>query len=136
MQVSPYLLFAGNCEAAFKYYAKVLDGTIEAMMTPEGTPAEAHMPAEWRKKILHASLRVGDQTILASDAPPGRQAPMSGFSVTLHFKTVADARRVFDAFADGGTSDMPFGPTFFAAGYGMVKDKFGTPWILISQTEG
>ncbi len=136
MNVEPYLLFTGNCEEALKHYAKVLNGTIEAMMTAEGTPAEPHMPADWKKKILHARLRVGDGAILASDAPPGRQSPMGGFNVTLNVKSVAEAKRIYDAFLDGGKSDMPFGPTFFAAGYGMVKDKFGTPWIIICQAEG
>ena len=70
MKVNPYLTFDGDCEEAFKVYEKVLGGKIVAMMTHRDTPAEAHVPAEWRDKILHARLVFGDNVLMASDAPP------------------------------------------------------------------
>jgi len=90
MKIQPYLLFRGNCEEAFKTYADVLGGKIVAMLPHEGSPAEAETPPEWRKKILHARLDIGDQMILASDAPPGRQSPMGGFSITLDVDSVGE----------------------------------------------
>jgi|SRR5579872_1762249 len=79
MQVNTYLNFNGNCEAAFKFYAEALSGTIDAMMPHEGTPAGAHVPADWRDKILHASSTVGSTVLMGSDAPPDRyQKPQGG----------------------------------------------------------
>jgi PhnB protein len=74
MRIDPYLFFEGNCEEAFKFYAKVLGGKIEAMLTHEGTPAAEHTPPEWLNKILHARLLVGDQALMASDAPPAAKS--------------------------------------------------------------
>ena len=130
MYVNPYLTFDGDCEAAFKVYAKVLGGKIVAMMPHEGTPAETHVPAEWRKKILHARLVFGDSVLMASDAPPGRFEKMQGFSVSLVMKDPAEAERIFNAFADGGTVRMPLGETFWAVKFGMLTDRFGTPWMV------
>ena len=72
MHVNPYLFFNGQCEAAFKFYAKVLGGKIEAMIPHEGTPAAEHVSPEWRSKIMHARLALGDRALMASDAPPER----------------------------------------------------------------
>ncbi len=79
MQMNPYLYFDGNCEAAFKFYEKVLGAKIDALMTHEGTPAAEQVPAEWRAKILHARLTIGDQVLMASDAPPGHYQKQGGF---------------------------------------------------------
>jgi PhnB protein len=130
MQMNPYLTFDGQCEAAFKFYQKCLGGKIEAMMPHEGTPAEEHVPPEWRKKIMHACLKVGDMVLMASDAPPGRFEPMKGFSVTLVTDDVAEAERVFGALSEKGTVQMPIQETFWAARFGMLVDRFGTPWMI------
>lgn len=82
MQLNPYLLFNGQCEAAFKFYQRCLGGKIEMMLTHEGTPMAKHVPPEWLKKILHSRLVVGDTVLMASDAPPDRYAAMKGFSVS------------------------------------------------------
>ena len=100
MQLNPYLTFDGRCEDAFKFYAKVLGGEIVAMIRHEGTPAEAHVPAEWRKKIMHARLIVDGEVLMGSDAPPDRSdGAMKGFSVTLSIDQPAEADRVFAAYA-------------------------------------
>lgn len=130
MQVNPYLMFNGNCEAAFTYYAKVLGGKIEMMMPHEGSPAAPHVPAEWQKKIMHAKLVVGDFVLMGSDAPPAYQEPMKGFSVSLGIETAAEAERIFKALADNGTVRMPLEKTFWAERFGMVTDQFGTPWMV------
>src|SRR5438552_13634706 len=107
MQLNPYLLFNGQCEEAFKFYAQCLGGKIEAMMTHAGTPAEAHVPAEWRNKIMHARLVVGGEVLMGSDVPPDRYEEPKGFSVSLQIKDPAEAERVFHALAEKGAVRMP-----------------------------
>ena len=130
MQLNPYLTFGGQCEAAFKFYEKVLGGKIEAMMPHEGTPAAEHVPPEWRNKIMHARLTVGDKVLMGSDAPPAHHEPMKGFSVTLGVDDPADAERIFHALAENGTVRMPIQQTFWAARFGMLMDQFGIPWMI------
>src|SRR6266550_4165167 len=122
MQLNPYLLFNGSCEAAFKFYEKVLGGRIDGMMTHADTPAENKVPAEWRDKILHARLIIGDAVLMASDAPPGHYEQPKGFSVSIQLKELADAERIFQALAEDGKVRMPFQKTFWSAGFGMCVD--------------
>ena len=130
MQLNSYLYFNGQCEEAFKFYAQVLGGKIDALLPHEGTPAEAHVPKEWHKKIMHARMTIGDQVIMASDAPPGHFHQPQGFSVAIQLKDTTQGKRIFDALAEGGKVTMPFAETFWAAGFGMLKDKFGIPWMV------
>jgi PhnB protein len=130
MRINPYLFFNGQCEAAFKYYAKCLGAKIEAMMTHEGTPAAGQVPSEWVKKIMHARLSLGDTLLMASDAPPGRYQKPQGFSVSLLVDTPQEAERVFNALADNGTVTMPIGETFWALRFGMLVDQFGIAWMI------
>ena len=130
MKLNPYLTFGGDCEEAFKVYEKVLGGKIVAMMPNEGTPAAEHVPAEWRKKIIHARLILDGVPLMGSDAPPDHYEPMQGFSVTLNIKEPAEAERVFNALAEGGSVRMPLGETFWAIKFGMLTDRFGTPWMV------
>ncbi len=131
MQMNPYLFFNGNCEAAFKFYEKALGGKIIAMMTHEGTPAEGQVPAEWRKKIMHARMSIGDVLLMASDAPPDHsEGAMKGFSVNISVDKPADAERIFSALAQNGSVKMPIAETFWAERFGMLVDQFGTPWMI------
>jgi len=130
MQLNPYLFFNGNCAAAFKFYEKCLGGKILMMMTHAESPAADQVAPEWREKIIHARMTVGDTTLMASDAPPGRQEEMKGFSVSLNVDTPTDAERIFKALATNGTVRMPMEQTFFAARFGMLVDQFGTPWMI------
>lgn len=136
MQVSAYLLFNGDCEAAFKFYEQCLGGRIEAMRTHAGTPAEQGVPPEWRDKILHARLIVGDKVLLGSDAPPGRYDKPQGFFVHLQMKDQAEAERIFQALAADGTVYMPMEGTFWAARFGMAVDRFGIPWMVQAERAG
>jgi PhnB protein len=130
MQVNAYLSFNGNCEAAFKFYAESLGGKIDALVPHEGTPAEAHVPAEWSKKILHASMTVGGTVLMGSDAPDDRYQKPQGFSVSLQTKTPEEAERAFQALSIGGSVRMPIQETFFATRFGMLVDQFGVPWMI------
>jgi PhnB protein len=130
MQLNPYLTFNGRCEEAFRFYEKVLGGKIEAMMSHAGSPMEQQVPPEWRSKIMHTRLRLGDEVLMASDAPPDRYQPMQGFSVTLGIEDPAEAERVFHALSERGTVQMPIQKTFWALRFGMFVDQFGTPWMI------
>jgi PhnB protein len=130
MHLNPYLYFNGNCEEAFKFYEKALDGKIEAMMTHAGTPAESQTPPEWRNKILHARLSVNGAILMASDAPPGRFSPQQGFSVSISLNEPKKGEQIFNALAEGGKIGMPYQKTFWSPGFGMLTDKFGIPWMV------
>ena len=130
MQVNPYLFYNGNCEAAFKHYAKVLGGEIEAMMPHEGTPAADHVPAEWQKKIMHAKMTIDGEVLMGSDAPPDHFKAPQGFSVSLQISDPAEAERKFAGLAEGGVITMPMEQTFWARRFGMCVDQFGIPWMV------
>ncbi len=130
MQLNSYLTFNGQCEAAFKFYEQCLGGKIVAMLTHAGTPAEEQVPSEWRNKILHARLSVGDSALMGSDAPPERYEEPRGFSVQLAIGDPLDAERIFHALAKNGTVRMPIQKTFWAARFGMLVDQFGIPWMF------
>lgn len=130
MQINTYLMFPGTCEEAFKLYAKVLGGKIEAMMPHAGTPAEAHTPPEWKNKIMHARLSVGDQVLMGSDSPPQYQSKPQSFSVSIGLNDPAEAERIYNALSEGGKVTMPLGQTFWARKFGMFEDRFGIPWMI------
>lgn len=130
MQANAYLLFNGQCEEAFNFYARCLGGTIKAMLPHEGTPAANHVPPEWRKKILHASLCLGEGALMGSDAPPGHQEKPQGFHVAIHVEQPAEAERIFQTLAEKGTLRMPIQETFWAVRFGMLVDQFGIPWLI------
>ena len=131
MQVNAYIVFNGDCREAFAFYAEVLGGTIEAMITHGETPASGSVDDSWQTKILHARLAVGDRAIMASDSPPqfDRVTP-SGFYVQLEIATPEEAERVFKAFAEGGAMRMPLEQTFWARRFGMLVDRFDIPWMI------
>src|ERR1035441_7123037 len=110
MYINAYLLFNGQCEEAFKFYEQCLGGKIEAMLPHTGTPAAEQVPPEWRDKILHARLVVGDQALMASDCPPDRYQEPKGFSVSLQLKDPAEAERIFHALAENCNVHIPTPP--------------------------
>jgi PhnB protein len=130
MRMNPYLFFKGDCESALKHYQKVLGGKITAMLPHAGTPAEEHVPKEWRSKIIHACLEADDFILMASDAPPGHQSDAKGFSVSINVDKPAEAERIFGALAEGGTVTLKLDETFFAQRFGMLVDRYGTPWMV------
>ena len=130
MQLNPYLMFSGNCETAFKFYERCLDGKIVAMMTYDGSPMADQAPPEWRNKIMHARLTVGDKVLMGSDAQPRCHEEPKGFSVTLGIDDPAEAERVFHALSEDGTVRMPIQETFWALRFGMLVDQFGIPWMV------
>jgi PhnB protein len=130
MQLNPYLSFNGQCEAAFKFYEQVLGGTITSMFTYTGTPMEANVPPDKRNQIMHASMQIGNCVLMGADTPEGRHATPSGFSVMLEPNSIEEAERIFNNLAEGGNVLMPLQSTFWAARFGMLADRFGTPWMI------
>lgn len=135
MKVNPYLIFDGQCEAALKLYEQVLSGKTVFKMTYGESPAAEHVPKEAHNRIIHAALSIGDQTILASDAPPGHYDEPKSVYVSLHVDNTADGRRIFNSLAENGKIQMPFEKTFWAAGFGQCIDRFGIPWMINCENE-
>jgi PhnB protein len=130
MQLNPYLSFDGQCEAAFRFYEQALGGKIVAMMTFADTPMAQQTPPEMRGKIVHARLVAGDVVLMGSDASSERYEKPQGFSVILTIDEPDEAERVFHALAADGTATMPIQETFWARRFGMLTDRFGTPWMV------
>ncbi|HSF74092.1 MAG TPA: VOC family protein [Microcoleus sp.] len=130
MQSNIYLFFDGECEAAFKFYEQCLGGKIDEMMTYGDAPMSEEIPSEQRDRIMHANLTVGAMVLMGSDTPPdGFQKPQ-GFSVNLQFDDLVEAERIFQKLAENGTVKMPFQETFWSTRFGMLVDRFGTPWMI------
>jgi PhnB protein len=129
--VTAYLFFNGRCEEALEFYKRTLGAQVEAMMrnaeSPEPPPPGMKAPPE---KILHSSLRIGDTVLLASDGMSEGQTDFRGFSLSITAKDQEDAKRIFNALADGGQVQLPLGPTFWSPCFGMVSDKFGLGWMV------
>ena len=130
-KIHAYLSFDGNCAEAMRFYERVLNGKLEALLKNSETPAAPHVPAGNEDRIMHAYLEFDGGALMAGDAMAGeRYAGIQGVSITLSYEDTAEARRVFDALSGGGSVTMPWSPTFWAESFGMVRDRFGVPWIV------
>jgi PhnB protein len=130
VKANAYLNFDGNCAEAFRFYEKALGGKELHIMTHGDMNPNA--PAEGRDTVLHVHLMLGETEIMASDAPPSGYTKPQGLHVALNVDSPADADRVFNALAAGGQITMPIDETFFAHRFGMVVDRFGTPWMIVA----
>jgi PhnB protein len=130
MKLNPYLAFDGRCREAFEFYQKELGGHISFIQTIGESPMASSMPPEAYGRIMHVTLQIGDQVLQGADAPPGQFTKPAGFCVAAHFDDFAEGERAFNALAQHGKVQMPFQSTFWAKGFGMLIDQFGTPWIL------
>jgi PhnB protein len=130
-QLNAYLTFDGTCAEAMRAYERVLGGKLEAMFTYSDSPMAGQVPPGSEKRIMHARLVLDGGVLMASDSMPGHPyAGMKGFSLSLIFPDVAEARRVFDALAEGGQVNMPLQKTFWTEIFGALVDRFGTPWMI------
>lgn len=136
-KTNPYLMFDGNCREAMQAYERILGGKMQAMMTFAEAPPDSGMPAGSENRIMHACLGYDGGLLMASDCMQGMQhEPMQGMFVTATYPDAASARRAFDALADGGRQIMPMAKTFWSDAYGMLVDRFGTPWMVMTETQG
>lgn len=133
MVIQPYLFFDGRCEEAIAFYQEALGAEVEMLMrfkeSPE-PPACDGLPADAGDKVMHASLRIGGTTVMASDGSCGGQPRFAGFSLSLTVADAAAADRAFAALSADGTVQMPLGPTFFSPRFGMLIDRFGVSWMI------
>ena len=130
MQLNPYLLFNGDCESALKFYEQLLGGKIEFQTKYAGSPAAEMAPPDWGDKILHATMKIDSNYIMAADAPPGHYEKPQGFSVSIAVNDRDKGESIFNALSEGGKVVMPFAKTFWASGFGMCVDRFGIPWMV------
>jgi PhnB protein len=133
MQVQPYLFFNGRCEEAIEFYRRVLGAEVTMLMrykeSPDPPPA-GMLPPGSENKVMHASLRIGETTVLLSDGRCSGKLDFQGFSLSITVPDVAIADRMFSALADGGHVNMPLNKTFFSPRFGMITDRFDVEWMV------
>lgn len=130
MKMHAYLMFDGQCEAAFKRYAEIFGGNLE-MMRYADSPEDMEVPAEYQQRVMHVCLTVGDQLLMASDNLP--QYPYEGIkgcSVSLQVDNVPEAERLYEALSAGGSVQMELQATFWATRFAMLTDRFGVSWMI------
>ena len=125
-----HLHFKGNCSEAFEFYAATFGGRIVFSMTYGEAPGAHQASPEVREQIIHARLDLGDEFLLGCDVTPDRYEKPQGFNLMANADQPADAERLFRILSEGGTITMPIGETFWAQRFGMVTDRFGTPWMI------
>ncbi|MFH0350451.1 MAG: VOC family protein [Chromatiales bacterium] len=134
MLVQPYLFFDGRCEDAIEFYRKALDAEVEMLMrfkdSPE-PPQPGMVPPGSENKVMHASFRIGDTSVMASDGYCTGKPSFQGFTLSLTVGDEAEAERYFNVLADGGKVNMPLAKTFFSPSFGMVADRFGVSWMVL-----
>jgi PhnB protein len=133
MQVQPYLDFSGRCEEAIEFYKKALGAKVEMLMRFKDAP-QGSMPdcgPVVKDKIMHAALKIGDTTVMASDGRMQGKPAFQGISLSLDLKSRDDAERTFKALSEGGQVQQPLIETFFSPAFGMVADRFGVSWMVL-----
>lgn len=134
MQVNPYLFFDGRCDEAMEFYRQALGAEVTTLMrfkdSPE-PPRPGMVPPGAENKVMHASFRIGDTTVMASDGRCMGQPSFEGFALTLTLPDEAEADRLFAALGEGGQVQMPLTTTFFSPRFGMVADRFGVSWMIL-----
>jgi PhnB protein len=140
MQIQPYLFLDGRAEEAAEFYTKALGAKVETMLrfkdgpVPEGGEgcAGATLPPGSENKVMHLALRIGETLVMASDGSCLGQPEFKGFSLTIEGANDEETKRLFDALGDGGQVQQPLTPTFFTSSFGMVADRFGVSWMVLT----
>jgi PhnB protein len=130
MHIEPYLFFNGRCDEAIEFYRRALGAEVTMVMRFKESPDPASIPPGSEDKVMHASLRIGETTVLASDGHSQGKPSFQGFSLSLTASNDAQVERIFAALAEGGQVQMPPAKTFFSSRFGMVADRFGVPWMV------
>src|SRR5919106_490253 len=133
MQVQPYLFFNGRCEEAVEFYRGALGAKVEMLMRYKDSPdppPPGMVPPGSENKVMHASLRIGDTTVMASDGHARGRPSFQGFSLSITVPDEAQAEKTFTALAAGGHVQMPLAKTFWSPRFGMATDRFGVGWMV------
>ncbi len=133
MELYTYLNYGGNCADAFRFYERHLGGTITMMMTHGEAPNQSEVAPGWKDKVLHARMDIGGTQLLAADIPPERFQPMRSAYLSLSLDTTEEAERLYALLSEQGQIFMPMQETFFAFRFAMLRDRFGTSWMLLHE---
>lgn len=131
--VEPYLFFEGRCEEAMEFYRNALGAEVTNLMRYKESPDPVGCPPNSAEKIMHASFRVGETTIMASDGRCEGKQTFQGFALTIRVASIAEAEQFFSALGEGRQVVMPLTQTFFASRFGMVTDRFGVMWMILAE---
>lgn len=131
MQVQSYLFFDGRCEEAIEFYKKTIGAEVSMLMRWKDSPEKSGCAPGNENKVMHASLKIGETRVMASDGRCTGNPEFKGFALSLNAKNEADADRLFNGLSAGGKVMMPLGKTFFSPRFGMTTDKFGVNWMVI-----
>lgn len=135
MHLYSYLNYGGNCRQAFEFYAEHLGGKITMLTTHGELPDPSGVPPEWKDAVLHARIEIAGTAVLAADVPPDRFKPMRSAYLSLSVDSSADAERIYALLSEGGEIFMPMEETFFAHRFAMLRDRFGTSWMLLHERQ-
>jgi PhnB protein len=133
VKLNAFLNYGGNCKQAFQFYEQHLGGKILVMMTHADQPGGGNGAPEWKDAILHARIKIGEDELIGSDVPPDRFQPMRSAYLYLTVDSTEEAERLYALLSDGGQIFMPLEETFFARRFSMLRDKFGTSWLIIQE---
>ena len=133
MKLLTYLNYGGNCEQAFRFYEQHLAGKITMMMTHGQQPGLNEVSPDWKNAILHARISIGETELMGADIPPDRFQPMRSAYLSLLVGSIDEAERIYALLSDGGQIFMAMQETFFAFRFAMLRDKFGTSWMLLHE---
>ena len=131
MQAQPYLFFDGRCEEAIEFYTKTVGAEVGMLMRWKDSPDKSMCTAANENKVMHASLKIGESRVMASDGRNTGNPKFEGFALSLNAKNEAEADRLFNALSAGGKVTMPMSKTFFSPRFGACTDKFGMQWMII-----
>lgn len=137
MKVEAYLTFNGRCEEALEFYKKRVGAEVTTLMRWSDSPdPEMKAPPGYDNKIMHAAFKIGDTTLMADDGMgTSTKAEFGGFTLAMSAASDADTKRLFDALGDGGSVQMPLTKTFWTSSFGVLTDKFGVPWMVMTESE-
>ena len=131
MLVQNYLFFDGRCEEALDFYKKTIGANVEMMMRWKDSPDKSGCTPQNEDKVMHASVKVGDTLVMASDGHCSGKPDFKGFALAISAKTEAEADRMFSGLSAGGQVQLPLTKTFFSPKFGMCADKFGVGWMIM-----
>ena len=131
MQLNTYLNYGGNCEQAFRFYEEHLGGKVTMLMGHGEQPNAGSVAPEWKNAVLHARMTLGGTELFGADIPPDRFQPIRSAYLSLSVNSVEEAERVYDLLTDGGQIFMKMEETFFASRFAMLRDRFGTSWMIL-----
>lgn len=135
MKVQVYITFGGRCEEALEFYKKSIGAEVSGLMRWKESPqTDMKGPPGWEEKVMNASFRIGETDLMADDGMGPATPEFKGMTLALSAASDADTRRVFDALAKGGAVQMPLAKTFWTSSFGMLSDKFGVPWMVMTES--